>query len=174
MAKINKKEFKNMSKEDLQKKLIDLKKELIKENAQIAVGTTPKSPGQVKQMKKAIATIIQLLQNKEVKKTNEWNLFTVWTPKRPLCLWNNRKGESNNCDWNWKRKFGKLETTIEGIDSKEIDIKDLAKQLKSKFACGGTVKDGKIELQGDHKQRVKEFLIQMGFAANTIEVKQRY
>jgi large subunit ribosomal protein L29 len=71
MAKINKKEFKNMGKADLQKKLVDLKKELIKENAQIAVGTTPKSPGQVKQMKKAIATIIQLLQNKEVKKANE-------------------------------------------------------------------------------------------------------
>ena len=33
---------------------------------------------------------------------------------------------------------------------------------------------GKIELQGDHKQKVKDFLIQMGFAANTIEVKQRY
>ena len=73
-----------------------------------------------------------------------------------------------------KRKFGKLETTIEGIDSKEIDIKDLAKKLKSKLACGGTFKSGKIELQGDHKQKVKEFLINMGFAANTIEVKQRY
>jgi large subunit ribosomal protein L29 len=71
MAKINKKEFKNMGKDDLQKKLIDLKKELIKENAQIAVGTTPKSPGQVKQMKKSIATLIQLLENKEVKKANE-------------------------------------------------------------------------------------------------------
>ena len=73
-----------------------------------------------------------------------------------------------------KRKFGKLETTIQGIDSKEIDIKDLAKQLKSKLACGGTIKDGKIELQGDHKQKVKDFLIQLGFAANTIEIKKRY
>ncbi len=73
-----------------------------------------------------------------------------------------------------KRKFGKLETTIEGIDNKEIDIKDLAKQLKSKFACGGTVKKGKIELQGDHTQKVKEFLVQIGFAPNTIEIKKRY
>ena len=73
-----------------------------------------------------------------------------------------------------KRKFGKLETTIEGIDEKEINIKDLAKKLKSKFACGGTLKNGKIELQGDHTQRVKEYLIQMGFAPNTIEIKRRY
>lgn len=73
-----------------------------------------------------------------------------------------------------KRKFGKLETTIEGIDDKEIDLKDLTKQLKSKFACGGTVKKGKIELQGEHTKKVKEFLIQMGFASNTIEIKKRY
>lgn len=75
MAQIDRKELKNMNKEDLQTKLNDLRKELIKENAQIAVGTTPKSPGQIKQMKKAIARIIQLLKsdkfltNEEVEKT---------------------------------------------------------------------------------------------------------
>jgi len=67
MAVINKKELKNMRNEDLENKLNDLRKELIKENAQIAVGTTPKSPGQVKQMKKTIARIIQLLNTMEVK-----------------------------------------------------------------------------------------------------------
>lgn len=70
-----------------------------------------------------------------------------------------------------KRKFGKIETTISGIDQKEIDIKDLARQLKNKFACGGTVKKGIIELQGDHKQKVKEFLIQIGFAPDSIDVR---
>jgi translation initiation factor 1 len=70
-----------------------------------------------------------------------------------------------------KRKFGKIETTIAGIDNKEIDIKDLARQLKNKFACGGTIKNGKIELQGDHKQRARDFLIQIGFAPSTIEVR---
>lgn len=71
MAIINKKELKNMNKGDLKAKLLELRKELIKENAQIAVGTTPKSPGQIKQMKKTVARIIQLLNNKEVGKTNE-------------------------------------------------------------------------------------------------------
>jgi len=70
-----------------------------------------------------------------------------------------------------KRKFGKIDTTIEGIDKKEIDIKDLARKLKNKFACGGTVKNKKIELQGNHKQKVKDFLIQIGFAQDAIDVK---
>lgn len=69
-----------------------------------------------------------------------------------------------------KRKFGKLITVIHGINHKEIDLKDLAKKLKSKFACGGTIKENMIELQGDHKNRVKEELIKLGFAAETISV----
>ncbi|RLF36542.1 MAG: stress response translation initiation inhibitor YciH [Thermoplasmata archaeon] len=69
------------------------------------------------------------------------------------------------------KKFGKKYTVIEGIDSKEIDLKDLTKKLKTKFACGGTAKEGRIELQGDHKQKVKANLIQMGFSQETIDVR---
>jgi len=69
-----------------------------------------------------------------------------------------------------KRKFGKLTTIISGINDKDIDIKDVAKKIKSKLACGGTVKNGTIELQGDHRRKVKEELIKMGFAAETIDV----
>ncbi|MCH8003480.1 MAG: translation initiation factor [Nanoarchaeota archaeon] len=70
-----------------------------------------------------------------------------------------------------RKKFRKFSTIIEGIDQKEIDIKDLAKKLKEQFACGGTAKEGKIELQGDHKNKVKEILIKMGFSPDTIDVK---
>ncbi len=70
-----------------------------------------------------------------------------------------------------KKKFGKVYTIIEGIDSKEIDMKDLTKKLKSKFACGGTTKEGRIELQGDHKQKVKAVLIDAGFSPDTIDAK---
>jgi translation initiation factor 1 len=70
-----------------------------------------------------------------------------------------------------KRKFGKLNTLVEGIDQKDIDLKDLTKKLKNQLACGGTDKDGKIELQGDHKNKVKRILIQLGFAPETIKVK---
>ena len=70
-----------------------------------------------------------------------------------------------------KKKFGKVYTVVEGIDNKEIDIKDLTKKLKAKFACGGTAKGGKIELQGDHKQKVMENLVEIGFPPESIEVK---
>lgn len=67
-----------------------------------------------------------------------------------------------------KRKFSKQITLVEGMDEKEIDLKEVAKKLKSKFACGGTVKGGVIELQGNHQDKVKEELIKLGFAPDTI------
>lgn len=70
-----------------------------------------------------------------------------------------------------KRKFGKQYTVIEGIDSKEINMGQLVKTLKAKLACGGTAKRGKIELQGDHKNKIKALLVEAGFAPETITVK---
>ena len=70
-----------------------------------------------------------------------------------------------------RKKFNKNYTIVEGIDEKEIDLKDLAKKLKSELACGGTMKDGKIELQGEHKQKTKKILIEHGFAPSSVEVR---
>lgn len=62
-----------------------------------------------------------------------------------------------------KRRYGKMMTIVDGINPHELDIHEMAAKLKSKCACGGTVKDGKIELQGDHREKVKDVLQQMGF-----------
>lgn len=70
-----------------------------------------------------------------------------------------------------RRKFGKKYTMVEGIDSGEINIKSLTKKLKSQLACGGTEKKGLIELQGDHKNKVKEILVNLGFAPETIKIR---
>ena len=70
-----------------------------------------------------------------------------------------------------KRKFGKKVTIVEGIDEKQLDLKELTKKLKSKLACGGTTKEGRIELQGDHKARVKDVLVEMGFSPDMIDMK---
>ncbi len=70
-----------------------------------------------------------------------------------------------------RRKFGKSMTVVEGINEKSIDINDLAKKLKGELACGGTVKDGRIELQGDHRNRVKDILITSGYSEGLIEVR---
>ncbi len=70
-----------------------------------------------------------------------------------------------------KRRFGKLMTVVEGFDVKTINGRDLAKKLKGKLACGGTFKDGVIELQGDHVERVRDILIELGFSAETIDAQ---
>ena len=70
-----------------------------------------------------------------------------------------------------KKRYGKLSTIVQGIDSKDINIKDLAKKLKSELACGGTVKDNAVELQGDHRKKVKEILIKMGFPESQIDMR---
>lgn len=71
-----------------------------------------------------------------------------------------------------KRRFGKLATTISNLDAKTINLKDLAKHLKTKLACGGTLKEGVIELQGNHVERVKEELAKLGFNSESIIVKK--
>ncbi|MHC1579571.1 MAG: stress response translation initiation inhibitor YciH [Candidatus Alkanophagales archaeon] len=62
-----------------------------------------------------------------------------------------------------RRRFGKLMTVIEGINAKDIDLWALSKELKTRCACGGTVKDGRIELQGDQTEKVKKVLQEMGY-----------
>ncbi len=69
-----------------------------------------------------------------------------------------------------KRRFGKLTTVVEGIDPKSVNLKDLAKKLKEKFACGGTVKNGMIELQGNHLFNVKKELIKLGFDEDSVKI----
>ena len=73
-----------------------------------------------------------------------------------------------------KRRFGKLTTLVEGIDNKSVNLKELAKKLKEKLACGGTVKEGIIELQGSHIFQVKQELIKLGFDKDSINVVQYY
>ncbi|MHA1867918.1 MAG: stress response translation initiation inhibitor YciH [Candidatus Heimdallarchaeaceae archaeon] len=70
-----------------------------------------------------------------------------------------------------KRRYGKNYTCISGIDPKEVDLGSLAKKLKTQLACGGTYKDGRIELQGDHRFKIKDLLVNAGFPAENIEVQ---
>jgi len=67
-----------------------------------------------------------------------------------------------------RRRYGKMMTIIDGINPHELDIDALISNLKSICACGGTIKDGKIELQGDHRTKVKETLEKMGFMVEVI------
>ena len=67
-----------------------------------------------------------------------------------------------------KRRYGKMMTIVDGINAHDLDINALITQLKSRCACGGTIKEGKIELQGDHRSKVRETLEKMGFTVEVI------
>ena len=65
------------------------------------------------------------------------------------------------------RKYGKIITLVSGFEN--LDIKSIAKTLKQKLACGGTIKSKQIELQGNHGGRVKPCLVELGFEEDSIE-----
>lgn len=67
-----------------------------------------------------------------------------------------------------KRKFSKIITLVSGVTD-EKEIKELGKEMKQKFACGGTISENIIELQGNHKEKVKEFLVKKGYKKELIE-----
>lgn len=65
------------------------------------------------------------------------------------------------------RRYGKKITLVSGFD-KSVDLKQIAKSLKEGLACGGTAKNGVIELQGDHRKKVKPLLVKMGYSEDAI------
>jgi len=57
------------------------------------------------------------------------------------------------------------------MDDKNSNLQSVAQKLKTICACGGTHKNGQIMLQGDHRDRVKEFLIKAGYPEENIELQ---
>lgn len=68
-----------------------------------------------------------------------------------------------------KRRFDKYYTILTGFDE-AVDVKALAKDLKRKLACGGTYKNNRIELQGNHRDKIKEILLKMNYNEDQIDI----
>ena len=62
-----------------------------------------------------------------------------------------------------RRRYGKMVTIVEGLDASDVDLDELARTLKTKVAAGGTVKNGRIELQGEHRKKVEQTLQELGY-----------
>ena len=61
------------------------------------------------------------------------------------------------------RRYGKPVTIVEGFDLEPAEVESTASELKRALGTGGTVDDGRIELQGDHRDRVPDLLRERGF-----------
>lgn len=81
------------------------------------------------------------------------------------------KAEQNITVKTDSRSYNKQMTVIEGLGD-DVDLGELASSLKSKLACGGTAKNGQIQLQGDHLHRIEDVLHEEGFSRDNIEVKR--
>src|SRR5258706_7355922 len=62
-----------------------------------------------------------------------------------------------------KGRGGKTVTMVKKLVLSEEDMKELAKKLKQVCGSGGTIKDDMIEIQGEHRERIAEALIKLGY-----------
>lgn len=62
-----------------------------------------------------------------------------------------------------KHRGGKTVTVITGLLADNEDLATLAQQLKKLCGSGGTIKDGNIEIQGDHCEKVMAKLSELGY-----------
>lgn len=62
-----------------------------------------------------------------------------------------------------KGRGGKTVSVVKNLQLSEDDLKDLSKKLKQSCGTGGTIKDGTIEIQGDHREKIASTLRALGY-----------
>lgn len=80
-------------------------------------------------------------------------VITICASEQPLRIW-----------LETKHRGGKAASVIKGFVGNEDDLEQLGKQLKQHCGTGGSVKDGEIIIQGDHRDKILLWLQKAGYA----------
>lgn len=67
-----------------------------------------------------------------------------------------------------KGRGSKGVTVVSDLPLDEKGLAELATKLKNRLGTGGTAKDGKIEIQGDHRDRIVQEIERMGYRAKRV------
>ena len=78
---------------------------------------------------------------------------TLAPTQQKLRVWRDTKGRG-----------GKVATIVRGFIGSESDLEELGRELKRGCGVGGSVKEGEIIIQGDHRDRVTALLVQKGYS----------
>lgn len=65
-----------------------------------------------------------------------------------------------------KHRAGKIVTAVTGFIGTTADLEALGKQLKSHCGSGGAAKDGEIIVQGDHREKILQWLLKNGYSGS--------
>jgi translation initiation factor 1 len=72
------------------------------------------------------------------------------------------------CKYEKKGRNGKPVTILENYNGAEEDLKQLAKEIKSKLGVGGSAKDGNIVIQGNYRDKIMDILKEKGFSVKRV------
>lgn len=85
---------------------------------------------------------------------------TSWPP--------NAKGQVARLWRDSKMRAGKTVTVVGNLHHDPATLERLCKELKNKCGAGGTVKNGEIEIQGDHREKVAAYLQTLGYKTKMV------
>ena len=94
-------------------------------------------------------------ENSDKKETKSGPEKTIWLQDEPIIC-------------KYEKRRGKPVTVLEGYNGAEKDFKLLTRELQTLLGVGGSFKNERIIIQGDNRERIMEFLRELGFSVKRV------
>ncbi len=96
-----------------------------------------------------------------------WEFIPVNRPTKVVARHRSEPPEQQRIKVREERRKDKVVTVARGFALTEADLQALAKRLKTTCGAGGTAKEDAVEVQGAHRQKVLDLLLEAGFKASS-------